>query len=459
MAEVDNMDTHSGNGMSENGLETSVKRQTSVLPIDDGDVLLDYEAEEPDEIENPAKDSDTENADLEPDSNKLDEEKSLDKIDDDSPSEAESLEEGEVSDEDEETRKERLKPQPICRFYSKGQCTWGASCRFVHPGVLDKGNYNMFAPPRPILPTDQEPIEKAIEAAEETLKSPEIEKTPPTPARRRPETAWERGLRQAKEMKRLSQQRKETDIEYEEKRTTMSLTQAELDRENDYYTRPASPLHDNDDDFMDDFDDVPRLRRVAPPPPPDFQSSRPTRRYPPLEHHASPPPTSSSRRSHQRYSPSPPPPSSGRIRRVAPPRSPERDAPRGGDVGGPRHRRGDEWADPWMRGEPNRASARKRSYSSGSSRSSSKSSSSRSRSRSPKRSRRRGRSSSRSSRSSRSRSSSPEGIPRRNARSGSPDDARNTAPLQKRLMNLSKIKKEKEDAKEKSSTNNLSAAD
>ena len=215
-------------------------------------------------------------------------------------------------------------------------------------------------------------------------------------------TAWERGLRQAKEMKRLSQQRKETDIEYEEKRTTMSLTQAELDRENDYYTRPASPLHENEDDFMDDFDDVPRLRRVAPPPPSDFQSSRPTRRYPPLEHHASPPPpSSSSRRSHQqqqRYSPSPPPPSSGRIRRVAPPRSPERDAPRGGDVGGPRHRRGDEWADPWMRGgEPKeRASARKRSYSSGSSRSSSKSSS-RSRSRSPKR-KRRGRSSSRSSR-------------------------------------------------------------
>ena len=33
-----------------------------------------------------------------------------------------------------------------------GQCTWGSSCRFVHPGVLDKGNYSMFAPPRPILP-------------------------------------------------------------------------------------------------------------------------------------------------------------------------------------------------------------------------------------------------------------------------------------------------------------------
>ena len=178
-------------------------------------------------------------------------------------------------------------------------------------------------------------------------------------------------------MKRLSQQRKETDIEYEEKRTTMSLTQAELDRENDYYMRPASPIRDNDDDlFNEDIDDVPRLRRVAPPPPPDFQS-RPSRRYP------SPP-------QRQRYenSPSPPP----RVRRVAPPRSPE--------IGGPRHRRGDEWADPWMRNNEGRRSSRKRSYSSGSSRSSSRSSSSRSRSRSPKRARRR-RSSSGSSRSSR----------------------------------------------------------
>ena len=72
MAEIDKMDTHSGNGLSENVLDTSVKRQTSILPVDDGDVLLDYEAEEPDDVENLAKDSDNENADLEADSNKLD---------------------------------------------------------------------------------------------------------------------------------------------------------------------------------------------------------------------------------------------------------------------------------------------------------------------------------------------------------------------------------------------------
>jgi cobalamin biosynthesis protein CobT len=42
----------------------------------------------------------------------------------------EELEEGEVSDEDEESRNARLRPQPVCRFYSKGACTWGASCRY-----------------------------------------------------------------------------------------------------------------------------------------------------------------------------------------------------------------------------------------------------------------------------------------------------------------------------------------
>ena len=245
-------------------------------------------------------------------------------------------------------------------------------------------------------------------------------------------------------MKKLSQQRKETDIEYDEKRTNLTLTQAELDRENDYYMRPASPIRDNSEE-EDLAEDVPRLRRIAPPPPPEFQS-RPTRRYP------SPP--------NRRYDRSPSPPSS-RVRRVAPPRSPP-------GPGGPRHRRGDEWADPWMRDtdQGRRSRPRKRSYSSGSSRSSSRSSSSRSRSRSPKRRRRRrsssGSSKSSRSRRSRSRSSTPEGIPRRNNRDDDSPVNRNTAPLQKRLMSLAStsnpaklnIKKEPEDKK-----SNLSAAD
>ena len=134
----------------------------------DGDVL-DYEAEEPDEEHHEVVPSSEDPVITEPIEDDLPESEEQEKQDADEGEE--SLEEGEVSDEDEESRKERLKPQPVCRFYSKGQCTWGSSCRFVHPGVLDKGNYNMFAPPRPILPTEQEPIEKVIE--EEKLKSPE----------------------------------------------------------------------------------------------------------------------------------------------------------------------------------------------------------------------------------------------------------------------------------------------
>lgn len=40
-------------------------------------------------------------------------------------------------------------------------------------------------------------------------------------------------------MMKRANKRKETDADFEEKRFNLSLGQAELDRENDYYTRPA----------------------------------------------------------------------------------------------------------------------------------------------------------------------------------------------------------------------------
>ena len=407
----------------------------------------------------------------------------------------EELEEGELSDEDEETRKERLKPQPLCRFFSKGQCTWGNSCRFKHPGVLDKGNYSMFLAPKPILP-GTEKLEEAMataKATEETT-SPATKVSPlkPVPVPR-VETAWERGLRQAKEMRKLSQQRKETDVEYEEKKTAMSLTQAELGKENDYYARQASPLHeDSFSDFEDPYEPPPSLtgsgnHHVAPPPPEDFyryDGGKSRQRYP-LNRGPSQMESGCNERHYFELSP---PPTDRSNRRVAPPReSPPGDGEtrnRSGPGG-----RADEWADPWMRGggggsghkrsveRRGGSNKRRRSYSSGSSRSSSGSSSSRSRSRSRRHSRRRHSSSdsshsSRSSSGSRSRSSSPENIPRRRRRlsANSPPSqpqfrrpvghhpglvsktsTSNAAPLQKRLSGLAsssnkvpirKIKKE-----------------
>jgi hypothetical protein len=200
-------------------------------------------------------------------------------------------------------------------------------------------------------------------------------------------------------MKKLSQQRKETDSEYEEKRTALSLAQAELEKvtlmilsflkwppfwliflkENDYYAKQASPLRDNDSNFGDDFDEFfpesfqpstssSGKRRIAPPPPQDFYPSHkvpfyrnrnrnaPARRYPP-----SPP--------RDRFSVSPPP----RIRRVAPPRSPREvdDDIREHHIPPPARRRpADAWEDPWMRGgkaEKDRSpgASKRRSYSSG----------------------------------------------------------------------------------------------
>ena len=29
--------------------------------------------------------------------------------------------------------------KPTCRFFLRGACTWGLNCRFLHPGINDKG--------------------------------------------------------------------------------------------------------------------------------------------------------------------------------------------------------------------------------------------------------------------------------------------------------------------------------
>jgi len=391
---------------------------------------LDYEADEVDQGEETRADSPNssreEVSSPQQDESKLDktgdedgeinDDEKKDNDDDNELESGEELEDGEISDEDEALKNERNEPKAVCRFYNRGHCTWGTSCRFLHPGVLDKGNYNMFATPRSIIPGQPE-AEEIPEVEEEKIEEP-ILMRPPPPAY---ETAWERGLRQAKEMRRRSHKRREMDVEYEEKKSNLSLTQIELDKENDYYTRPASPAHTHDpyadDEYPDNYDNYypAETRRIAPPPPADFVA-RGER-------------AAAVRRG---YSESPPP----RTRRVAPPRSPSptiREDPAAPAKS--RFRGGEDWADPWMRSKDDKSKAsrsRRRSYSSGSSRSSS----SRSSSSNSSLRRRRKYSTSPSSRSnsdrSRSRSSTPEGIPRRGGPS-LPPPSKNTAPLQKRL--------------------------
>lgn len=153
----------------------------------------------------------------------------------------EELEDGEVTDGD-DRRPEETEPKAVCRFFTRGQCTWGMSCRFLHPGTTDKGNYTMFDMVRPIPVPQAAPI---IPPYDYRIERPPIHHMPPygahsrIPSAAESETAWERGLRTAKEMMRKANKRKEQDSEFDEKKMNLSVPPDEIEKD-PYYVR-ASP--------------------------------------------------------------------------------------------------------------------------------------------------------------------------------------------------------------------------
>ncbi|KAG8437425.1 hypothetical protein GDO86_008213 [Hymenochirus boettgeri] len=145
----------------------------------------------------------------------------------------EDLEEGEVKDpSDRKTR-----PRITCRFFMRGHCTWGMSCRYLHPGMNDKGNYSLITkqdafsangnPPvgtNPLVPSNP----WAVPPTDELIHPPV-----PEPAT---ESAWERGLRHAKEVMKKATIRKEQEPDFEEKRLNVSIGEEDrdFDKENDF---------------------------------------------------------------------------------------------------------------------------------------------------------------------------------------------------------------------------------
>ncbi|XP_030382055.1 zinc finger CCCH domain-containing protein 18 [Scaptodrosophila lebanonensis] len=183
------------------------------------------------------------------------------------------LEEGEVSDEDEK-RPEETEPKPVCRFYTRGQCTWGMSCRFLHPGVTDKGNYTMFE-----SMVRSVPMQSSSSAARPPAGAysnhvaaaagdyhdyrserpalhhrPAVHHAPSVYAPHHDargiyvsdvvpvvvENAWERGLRTAKEMMRKANKRKEQDMDFEDKKMNLTLSPDELEKDPYYIKDRAS---------------------------------------------------------------------------------------------------------------------------------------------------------------------------------------------------------------------------
>ncbi|KAG1714607.1 Zinc finger CCCH domain-containing protein 18 [Nymphon striatum] len=210
---------------------------------------LDYE----EEVQGKEDESDAENDDHDKEAEQA-ETKASDKPDKEEGEEDDDEDDGELTDDDLEegevkdsSSSRKMQPKSICRFFHKGQCTWGLNCRFIHPGINDKGNYNMFGPPpkstSTSLATDQ-PYHSSHPEAEKFPASspvPPVVRKEPTP----PESAWERGLRHAKEIIKKSMKRKETEPDFEDKRMNLTLVESEMqaeyekDIEYDYYAHQS----------------------------------------------------------------------------------------------------------------------------------------------------------------------------------------------------------------------------
>ncbi|KAM7350581.1 uncharacterized protein ACRADG_009139 isoform 2-T4 [Cochliomyia hominivorax] len=241
-------------GKVEEALEDLVK------PNDED--ALDFEAEEG-ECHDTTKNDTKQKSEREGNDKK--EESSLDKYDE---KDKEELEEGEVSDEDEK-RPEETEPKPVCRFYTRGQCTWGMSCRFLHPGVTDKGNYTMFdlVRPVPLPPTGNSVGNRVSNYSMHTVDFHDYRAERPALHHRGSsvhhttsvfssnhdsrkitldvpvvvESAWERGLRTAKEMMRKANKRKEQDMDFEDKKMNLTLSPDDLEKDPYYLKDRLSP--------------------------------------------------------------------------------------------------------------------------------------------------------------------------------------------------------------------------
>lgn len=252
----------SKNNESKNDINNGVRSNTAAAGLEGEDTeQLDFEADEKEEGECEGINSVTAITAPVPNSSKIGGSEDEGELKND------ELEEGELTDEG-ENRPEETEPRPICRFYNRGQCTWGSSCRFVHPGVTDKGNYTMFELVRPLVPVngppqmyppmDYRPVERPVVGVPSYQPFRKEEAVPVV------ESAWERGLRQAKEMLRKSSKRKETEVDFEEKKMNLTLGQDELDKENDYYTRSASPvLNEEPDRWSGKIDGDPKRYRTV----------------------------------------------------------------------------------------------------------------------------------------------------------------------------------------------------
>ncbi|XP_018494888.1 zinc finger CCCH domain-containing protein 18 [Galendromus occidentalis] len=227
--------------------------------------------------------------------------------------ELEDGEDGEVTDSDDEetvkvavqeeepSTKSRDEKAPICRFFSRGQCTWGNQCRFVHPGGMGRGPSPFSHQGRPYggAPAPYPPPGAPYSSV------------PMAPV----ENAWERGLRNAKQLLKEANRRREEDPAFEDRRLHQGL-QESPPREVSLRPSPSpspplrSKLYGTFDKSRDGRPRQPSVGRAVAPPIKmnllDKSKKLPTKR--PFSASPSRSPSQSPKK--VRVSPSPPPPRS-----------------------------------------------------------------------------------------------------------------------------------------------------
>ncbi|XP_054153747.1 zinc finger CCCH domain-containing protein 18-like isoform X2 [Oppia nitens] len=162
--------------------------------------------------------------------------------------EDDDLEEGEVKEDDEEEGEDKAeavkeaggRSTSICRFYGRGQCTWGNNCRFVHPSgtlvnpinpqINHVSNQPIKRPPPPPPRRPARDFYSAVNAVNAGVEGG----VGGGPGVGGGESAWERGLKQAKEMIVRSARRKEQETDFEDKRFHLGVEEeSEINAGND----------------------------------------------------------------------------------------------------------------------------------------------------------------------------------------------------------------------------------
>lgn len=130
----------------------------------------------------------------------------------------EELEEGEVKDEDEDEEPRMSEATNVipekCKFFSKGICTWGDSCRFLHD--LHEGSTRLNRHGQPMT---------GLNGPRGGYANPVVIPSPAVSAA----SSWERGFRSAKERIERAKERKENDQDFEDKKLNLSSSSEDLD--------------------------------------------------------------------------------------------------------------------------------------------------------------------------------------------------------------------------------------